>query len=176
MSPPGTKKLVPAWRSSISIVSATSRMLNASRIKIDVTNQAQQVRGIRIQVMPGARYLSVVAKKLIALISDDKQNKPILISQRSVPGPCPGPAEARALSGGYCVQPAPEGPPGAKNAAMSTKKETRAVQNPSAVSLGKAIREEPNCSGRKYVPNPLCGTSESTKKTINVPCMVKYAR
>src|SRR5438309_8175139 len=105
-------------------------------------------------------------------MSDDKQNRPMLTSQRSVPKPCPGPAEARALSGGYCVHPAPDAPPGTKNAAINTKKESNAVQNPAAVSRGNAMFDAPSCKGRKNVPNPLCGSVDSTKKTINVPCMV----
>src|SRR5579864_7909935 len=112
----------------------------------------------------------------MALISDDKQNRPMLTSHRSVPKACPGPVEARALSGGYCVHPAPEAPPGTTKAPIRARKDVRAVQNPVAVSRGKAIFEAPNCKGRKNVPKPACGTVESTKKTINVPCIVRWAR
>src|ERR1041385_1411755 len=95
--PPGRKKLVPAWRSSSSKMTAASRIPKANRIKIEVTNQLQQVSGMRIQVIPGARWRTVVATNPTALISDDRQNRPTLTSQRSVPSPCPGPAEAKAL-------------------------------------------------------------------------------
>src|SRR5690242_21848653 len=111
-------------------MTAASRIPKASRIKIEVTNQLQQVSGMRIHVIPGARCRTVVATKPTALISDDRQNRPMLTSQRSVPMPCPGPAEARALSGGYCVQPAPGAPPGTKKAAIRTRKDVNAVQNP----------------------------------------------
>src|SRR5437868_3155453 len=157
-------------------MTAASRIPNASRINIEVTNQLQQVSGMRINVIPGARCLTVVATKPTALMSDDRQNRPILTSQRSVPKPCPGPAEASALRGGYCVQPAPDAPPGTKKAAISTRKDISAVQNPAAVSRGNAIFRAPSCSGRKNVPKPPCGTVESTKKTINVPCIVSCAR
>src|SRR5580765_72546 len=106
-----------------------------------------------------------VATILTAFIRDDTQNSPMLTSHKSVPSACPGPAVARALNGGYCVQPAPEAPPGTKNAAISTTNERHAIQNPTAVSRGKAIFGAPNCRGRKNVPKPLCGTVESTKKT-----------
>src|ERR1700736_6030462 len=143
------KKLVPAGRANISRTTAASRMPKARRIRMDVTNHDQQVSGMRSHVMPGARWRIVVATKPTALISEDKQKRPILTSQRSVPTPCPGPADAKALSGGYCVQPAPDAPPGTKNAAIKTKNESSAVQNPAAVSRGKAIFEAPNSSGRK---------------------------
>src|SRR6185312_7112955 len=85
-------------------------------------------------------------------------NKTMLTSHKSVPKPCPGPAEARALNGGYCVHPAPDAPPGTMKAAIKTKNETKAVQKPTEVSLGKAMFDAPSCKGRKNVPKPACGT------------------
>src|SRR5215831_17278237 len=113
-------------------MTAASRIPKANRIKIEVTNQLQQVSGMRIHVIPGARWRTVVTTNPTALISDDRQNSPILTSQRSVPRPSPGPADAKALSGGYCVQPAPDAPPGTKKAAIRTRNEVSAVQNPAA--------------------------------------------
>src|SRR5215472_7216422 len=97
----------------------------------------------------------------------------MLTNQRSVPNPCPGPAEVIALNGVYCVHPAPEAPPGTTKAAISTKNESKAVQKPAAVSRGNAMFDAPNCNGRKKVPKPACGTMDSTKKTISVPCIVR---
>src|SRR6478752_7191901 len=130
-------------------MTAASRIPNASRIKIEVTNQLQQVSGMRIHVIPGVRCRTVVATNPTALISDDRQNRPTLTSHRSVPRPCPGPAEVKALSGGYCVQPAPGAPPGTKKAVIRTRNEASAVQNPAAVRREKAILRAPSCSGRK---------------------------
>src|SRR6185312_9097412 len=155
--------------SSISSKSAASKILKARRLRMAVTNQVQQGSGMRSHFIPGARWFTVVVTKLIALITVPRQNRPMLTSQRSVPAPCPGPAAAIALRGVYCVQPATEAPPGTKNAETSTKKETSVVQKPSMFSHGNAISEVPSSSGKKYVPNPLCGTVDKTKNTINVP-------
>src|SRR5262249_7735172 len=149
INPTGTKKLVPKLRSLNSMIAATNRMPNASRIRIAVTNHAQQGGGMRIQCMPGARFLTVVATKFTAAISEPTQKRPMLTSHRSVPGPCPGPAAANALRGGYCVHPASEAPPGTKNAETKTKNETSVAQNPNMLSLGKVISDAPSCSGRK---------------------------
>src|SRR5437660_876976 len=128
------KKLVPALRSRSSMMTAAVSTLKASRLKMAVTNHAQQVRGMRIQYIPCTRCFNVVVTKLIALITEARQNRPMLTSHKSVPNPCPGPAEARALSGAYCVQPANDAPPGAKNADIRTRNETSVVQNPAIFS------------------------------------------
>ena len=65
------------------------------------TNHVQQVSGMRIKVMPRVRSLTVVVMKLTALSTEATQKRPMLVSHKSVPRPCPGPAEATALSGGY---------------------------------------------------------------------------
>src|SRR5262245_2828147 len=137
------------------MTTAAVRTLKASKLRIAVTNHDQQVSGMRIQPMPGARRLTVVVTKLIALMIVAKQKSAMLISQRSVPRAAPGAAAASALSGAYCVQPAPEGPPGTKNAAIRIKKDVRVVQKPAIFSRGKAISEAPSCNGRKKVPKPF---------------------
>src|SRR5438270_1942500 len=124
-------------------------MVNASKMSMAATNHVQQVRGMRIRVIPRVRILRVVVMKLMELRTDAMQNRPILTSHKSVPAPWPGPAAATALSGGYCVQPASDAPPGAKKAASRTKKDTRVVQKPAMLNRGKAISEAPSCSGRK---------------------------
>src|SRR5690242_11602830 len=105
-------------------------MLNASKLRMAVTNQVQQGIGIRIQVIPGARCFTVVVTKLMALITDPTQNRPILTNHRSVPMPCPGPAATMALKGAYCVHPAMEAPPGTKKAEMRTRNAAKVVQKP----------------------------------------------
>src|SRR5260221_11184766 len=155
------------------MITAAVSTLNGRKLTDGVTNHDQEGRGIRIMLMPGARFWIVVVTKLIALKMVAKQNRPMLTSHKSVPSACPGPDSASALSGAYCVQPAPEGPPGTKNAAISIGNETSVVQNPAMFSRGNAISDVPSCSGGKKVPKPFCGTVESTKNTISVPCMVR---
>ena len=63
-SPPGMKKLVPAERSSSSRIPPANNTLNASRLRIAVTNHAHTVSGMRISVIPGARMSIVVAMNI----------------------------------------------------------------------------------------------------------------
>ena len=100
-SPPGTKKLVPALRSSNSRMPPASNTGNPRRLRIAVTSQFQQVNGICIMLNPGRRLSSTVAMKLMALSVDATQNTARLMIQSVCPPPCPGPATAPiALSGG----------------------------------------------------------------------------
>ena len=81
------------------MIAAASSTEKAPRIKNEFTNQAQQVSGSRIQVIPGARDLMVVVAKLMAPIAEPRQKMAILTSHKSMPQPCPGPALAMALRG-----------------------------------------------------------------------------
>jgi len=84
------EELVPAWRSSINKVSAARRMLEAKESGLTWTNQLQHVSGIRIQVMPGARWRMVVVMNPIALINDDRAEKADAHQPKdSVPNPWP---------------------------------------------------------------------------------------
>src|ERR1700742_4261238 len=69
-----------------------------------VVNQAQQVSGKRIGVMPGARILNTVVMKLIEPSNDARQKMAMLNIHKITPLPCPGPAiSPTALKGGYMV-------------------------------------------------------------------------
>ena len=48
---------------------------------MDVTNQFQQVSGMRIKVMPGPRSSITVAIILMAVSSDEIENSPMLKNQ-----------------------------------------------------------------------------------------------
>src|SRR4051794_673549 len=141
-----------------------------------VTNHDHTVRGSRIMDMPSARARSVVTIRLMELTHDATQNIAMLSSQRSIPRACPGPALGSALSGGYCVHPDSGAPPLASSEATITSQETNVSQNPSAFSVGKAIRHEPICAGSRRLANAPCGAEVSTKKTIMVAWMVMYPR
>src|SRR5947209_18036839 len=124
--PVGTKKLIPRWRSQTRRSTAAKRAEKAVRASPEVTNHAHTVSGRRIMVMPRPRHLSGVAIRLMDWKIWAKQKIPMLVSQRSMPVARPGPAEARAESGGYAVQPAMGAPRGTKKGA-STRQKARGV-------------------------------------------------
>src|SRR5689334_2323087 len=104
------KKLVPAMRSSRSRMPAPSKTGNDNNASTAVVNHAQHVSGIRISDMPLVRMFSSVVMKFNAPSNDPTQKIAILITQRFMPAPCPGPAIfPSALNGAYPVQP-PIGP------------------------------------------------------------------
>src|SRR6185369_6450614 len=75
-----------------------------------VVNHAQQVSGMRISDMPFVRMLRRVVMKFNAPSNDPTQKIAILITQRFIPAPWPGPAILpSALKGASPVQP-PIGP------------------------------------------------------------------
>ena len=65
------KNAVPKLRSVSSIVSAPARTGMASSRRHVVTRMAQQNRGMRCKVMPGARMLRIVVMKLMAPSTDE---------------------------------------------------------------------------------------------------------
>src|SRR5580692_7705595 len=157
-SPAGTKKLVPPRRSHRISSNAAIRTENESRLRIDVTNQFQHVSGMRINVMPGPRSSITVAIMLMAVSSDEIENKPMLKNQRVWPSPSPGPAMApSALNGGYAVQPESGPPPTARNDAISSVKDAAAIQKDARFNRGNAMPGAPSCSGSTRFPNAFSG-------------------
>ncbi len=150
--PPGIKKLVPASRSSRSRMPPPSNTGNERRASTAVVNQAQQVRGIRINDMPLVRIFKSVVMKFSAPSSEPTQKIAMLMIQRFIPMPCPGPAICpSALRGAYPVQP-PIGPtvavdggqPPAKTIADSrTTNPINVTQNDIMLRTGKAISSAP---------------------------------
>ena len=78
---------------------AESRTPKASNPRIAVMNHDQQVRGMRIMVIPLARRSKVVVMKFKAPISEAMQKIAMLVIHRSAPNCSPGPALGRALRG-----------------------------------------------------------------------------
>src|SRR6266404_3302000 len=139
----GTKKLVPALPSSSSNMPAENSTPNASNPRIAVINHAQHVSGIRIMDMPLARISSVVVMKFSALINAPTQNRAMLMTHKSAPGPSPGPADGSALSGGYPVHPCSGAPPTTKKADSITMYPRNVTQNESILRTGKAMSAAP---------------------------------
>src|SRR5262249_5498156 len=117
---------------------------NASSETQAAVNHPQQVSGIRIRDIPFVRRVSVVTMKLIEPRNDARQKMPTLISQRSAPAACPGPADATALSGGENVQPPSGAPPATTNTLIKTTKLASVSQNEVMLSLGKTISLAPS--------------------------------
>src|SRR4029079_18896706 len=104
------KKLVPAIRSSSKRIPPPRRTGNESNASTAVVNHAQQVSGMRISDMPLVRMFRSVVMKFNAPSSEPTQKIAMLITQRFIPAPCPGPATLpSALNGAYPVHP-PIGP------------------------------------------------------------------
>src|SRR5215467_13322356 len=122
---------------------ADSSTPKASRPRIAVMNHDQQVRGIRISVMPLARRSSVVVMKFSAPISEAIQKIAMLVIHKSAPSASPGPADGTALSGGYPVQPCSGAPQDTKKAARITMNPTNVVQNDNMFRTGNAISGAP---------------------------------
>src|SRR5207237_8773553 len=105
-------------------------------------------------------------------IYQSTQNIATLEILRSVPNPCPAPAEVMALSGGYCVQTDIDPPPVTNSAETITTNDSSVVQSDSIFNRGNAIARAPICAGSTRFPNAFCGATLSTKNTIRVPCIV----
>src|SRR6266851_7752944 len=98
-------------------------------------------------------------------------------AQITTPDPCPGPATApAALSGAYWVHPPRVGPSPTKNDKSMTQNATNVVQNDIMLKCGKGMSSAPVWMGKKKFPKAAKGTTVSTKKTMNVACMVMSCR
>jgi hypothetical protein len=79
---------------------AARRTEKARMLRRAAVNQPQTVRGRRSHVMPGQRLRMMVVSVLMELAVLAMAKREILISQRSMPRPWPGPALGTALNGG----------------------------------------------------------------------------
>ena len=86
------KKLVPAMRSSSNRIPPPRRTGNDNNASTAVVNHAQQVSGMRISDMPFVRMFKRVVMKFNAPSSEPTQKIAMLITQRFMPAPWPGPA------------------------------------------------------------------------------------
>src|ERR1043166_2514114 len=97
-------------RSSSNRMPPPSSTGNDNSASTAVVNQAQQVSGMRINDMPFVRMFKSVVMKFNAPSSEPTQKIAMLMTQRFMPAPCPGPAIfPTALNGAYAVHP-PIGP------------------------------------------------------------------
>ena len=79
---------MPKARSNINSMRATVITGNASTSRNEVTKVIQTNKGIRISVMPGARMLMMVTKKLKAAAREEIPSSSSPTTQKSMP--CPG--------------------------------------------------------------------------------------
>src|SRR5918994_4219349 len=107
----------------------------------DVEKFAHTSSGIRQKLMPGARMVMIVTRKLSAVAIDDAPANCTPI----VKNICP--IGTSVDSGAYAVQPVANEPPGAKNDAAIIRPPTGSIQNDSAFRRGNAMSGAPIISG-----------------------------
>src|SRR5476649_2597614 len=134
--------------------SAAERLAVAMNDKNAVTQVAQTKSGMRVQVMPGARILMIVTKKLMPVMVLETPIRKMAMHHMLVPaGSC-------KLMGGYSVQPASGAPsrklPKRRMPAGGTS------QKLNMLSHGKATSRAPICSGMTKLPNAPVSTGMIT--------------
>src|SRR5438874_11436903 len=140
------KKCVPTWRSSSKSVNPTANTGSTATSRIEYTSIDQTNSGIRIQLIPGARMLWIVQRKLIAPASDPSVSKCSERIQRSWPEPG---ENAFSDSGGYPYQPDFDAPPAEKKLRNIVTPPKRNSQYESAFSRGNAMSRAPIISGTR---------------------------
>src|SRR5215469_4969441 len=101
---------------------------------------------MRVNVMPGARILRIVTRKLMPVSVELTPTRKIAAHHIVVPGaPC-------SETGGYSVQPADGAP--SKNDENSIKPETGKIQKLNMLSHGNATSRAPIMSGNTRLPKP----------------------
>src|SRR3712207_3514570 len=108
----------------------------------DVEKFAHTSSGIRQKLMPGARIVMMVTRKLSAVAIDDAPAN----CTPTVKNSCP--SGTSVDSGAYAVQPVENDPPGAKKEATIIRPATGSIQNDRAFRRGKAMSGAPIISGR----------------------------
>ena len=113
----------------------------ASTTSSEVVKFAQTSSGMRQNVIPGARMVMIVTRKLSAVMIELAPAHCTAMLKNSVPiGWC-------VESVAYPVQPAAGGPPGAKNEPTRIRPAIGSSQYDSAFSRGKAMSGAPSISG-----------------------------
>ena len=114
----------------------------ATTTSSEVVKFAQTRSGMRQNVMPGARIVMIVTRKLSAVAIDDAPAHCTPIWKKMFPS---GPTTE---SGAYPVQPAPKAPPSARKLESMITPPTGSIQNESAFRRGNAMSGAPIISGR----------------------------
>src|SRR5579871_1210916 len=134
---PGPTKASKKWKCSA--VSSSTKNCEAAMNGVAITTSsevekfAQTSSGIRKKLIPGARIVMIVTRKLSAVAIDD------------APANCTPsvkntwPIGALVDRGAYAVQPDANDPPGAKNEPSSISPAIGSSQNESAFRRGKAM-------------------------------------
>src|SRR3954462_11605977 len=138
-SPPceGSKKCVPSVRSKSTKNCDPATNGVAMTTSSEVVKFAHASRGMRQNVIPGARMVMIVTRKFSAVAIDD------------APANCTAmlknvwPSGTSVDSGGYDVQPVEKAPPGAKKLASMMTPAIGSSQNDSAFSRGNAMSGAP---------------------------------
>src|SRR3712207_4542591 len=99
----------------------------------DVEKFAQTSSGMRKKLMPGARMVMMVTRKLSAVAIDDAPANCTPIVKKSCP------TGAVGDSGAYAVQPVANDPPGAKKLSIIMMPAIGRSQNDRAFSRGNAM-------------------------------------
>src|SRR6187200_3019754 len=114
----------------------------AATTSSDVERLAQTSSGIRQKVIPGARMVMIVTRKLSAVAIDEA---PANCTPR-LKNDCPRGAPVE--SGAYPDQPASKAPPGTRKLARKSRPAIGSIQNESAFRRGNAMSGAPIISGR----------------------------
>src|SRR5918997_5486859 len=143
-SPPrsGTKKLKPSeWSSRTKNCDAATNGV-AITTSSDVEKFAHTSSGMRQKLIPGARMVMIVTKKLSAVaIEDAPANWTPMVKNI-------WPIGTSVDSGAYAVQPVAKEPPGAKKDAVIITPATGSIQYDRAFRRGNAMSGAPIISGR----------------------------
>ena len=145
-APASTEKNVAPkrrWNSSRKSATVITGMANSSRNWVTVAIHVNT--GIRINFIPGARMLSTVVIRLIALVSDAMP----VISSASAHTSTPFVGENCTEALGWYMNQPPSAAPPRNHDRFSTIPPTRKHQNPKALSRGKATSRAPICSGTR---------------------------
>ena len=160
-----SKKFAPNIRSNINRNNPTVSGGNANKINADATNVVHVNNGIRIYVIPGARILIIVTRKLIPAINVPNPDicNPIYKSQYHV-------LVNAMINEAYEVHPASGAPP--KNHERFKKiPPNKNNQNPNEFKNGNATSRAPICNGMTAFINAN-NNGIAAKKIIVVPCIV----
>src|SRR5918998_2298190 len=132
----------------------------AATTSSEVERFAQTNSGIRQKVIPGARMVMIVTRKLSAVAIDDAPAN----CTPMVKNNCP--IGTSVDSGAYAVQPVAKEPPGAKNDAVIITPAIGSSQNDSALSRGNAMSGAPIISGMTKFARPA-NTGMMNRKIIS---------
>jgi len=136
--------------------------------KTAVILTAQQNKGRRCMVLPGARMFMIVVMKLIAPKIDEAPAKCSEKIAKSTEGPLWASTEDK---GGYTVQPVPA-PASTRDEDTSINKAGGNNQKEMLFKRGKAISGAPNILGTNQFPNPPIKKGITKKKIMMNACAV----